>query len=279
MIEQKKISQISNKTKQSGGKKVPESIIERDYCIAWFLFGLAHLDFKDKIIFKGGTALRRCHFQDYRFSEDLDFSLTKEFPQTVILSEFSKIFAWVKEESGIMFEHVRQDPQSENTYTFYISYIGPLPGAAKEVKVDVTFKENIITPVVEKEIIKTYEEYTDFLSDAKIWVYSLEEVAIEKTCALFSANRNEPRDLFDMYSLITEKGLDISSLSSEIEQKMTFKGASLQQRQGEFDKKAQRLKKTWETRLSKQMTSLPEYDEVFREVRRAFRKAGFLDPK
>jgi predicted nucleotidyltransferase component of viral defense system len=276
MIEQKKISQISNKTQQAGGKKVPESVIERDYCLSWFLFGLAQLEFKDKIIFKGGTALRRCHYEDYRFSEDLDFSLTNEFPQDVILSEFSKIFAWVKDESGITFDHVRQDSPSENTYTFYISYIGPLPGAAKEVKVDVTFKENILTPAVEKEIIKTYNEYSDFLSDAKIWVYSLEEVAIEKTCALFSANRNEPRDLYDIFSLIKEKGLDISSLRSEIEQKMIFKGASFEQRQGEFDKKEPRLKKTWETRLSKQMTSLPEYDEVFREVKRAFRKAELL---
>ncbi len=279
MIEQKKISQISNKTQQGGGKKVPESIIERDYCLSWFLFGLAQLEFKNKIIFKGGTALRRCYYEDYRFSEDLDFSLTEEIPQDVVLSEFSKIFSWVKDESGIQFEHLRQDFPSENTYTFYISYIGPLPGAAKEVKVDVTFKENIITPAEEKQIIRTYEEYTDFLSEPKIWVYSLEEVAIEKTCALFSANRNEPRDLYDMYCLITEKGMDISSLRSEIEQKMIFKGTSFENRQGEFDKKEPRLKKTWETRLSKQMTSLPGYDEVFREVKRAFRKAGLLDQK
>ncbi len=279
MIEQKKISQISNKTQQSGGKKVPESVIERDYCLSWFLFGLAQLDFKSKIIFKGGTALRRCHYEDYRFSEDLDFSLTEEIQQDVILSEFTKIFIWVSDESGIKFEHVRQEPPSDNTYTFYISYIGPLPGAAKEVKVDVTFKETIITQNEEKQIIRTYEEYTDFISEAKIWVYSLEEVAIEKTCALFSANRNEPRDLYDMYCLITEKKLDISSLRSEIEQKMKFKGAPFQQRQGEFDKKEPRLKKTWETRLSKQMTSLPEYDEVYREVKKAFRKAGLLDTK
>ena len=195
----------------------------------------------------------------------------------MILSEFSKIFTWVKDESGITFEHVRQEPASENTYTFYISFVGPLQGAAKEVKVDVTFKENLITPIVEKEVVKTYDEYTDFLSDAKVWVYSLEEVAIEKTCALFSANRNEPRDLYDLYSLITDKGLDISSLRAESEQKMVFKGASFEQRQGEFDKKEPRLKKTWKTRLSKQMTSLPEYDEVFREVKKAFRKAKLLE--
>ncbi len=276
MIDQKKISQISNKTQVNGGKKVPESVIERDYCLSWFLFGLAQLDFKNKLIFKGGTALRRCHYQDYRFSEDLDFSLTEEIKQDVIVNEFSKLFVWVKDESGIVFDHIRQDPPSENTYTFYISYIGPLPGSAKEVKVDVTFKENIMTPVEKKQIIKTYEEYTDFPKDLKILVYSLEEVAIEKTCALFSANRNEPRDLYDMYCLITEKGLDISSLRSEIKTKMAFKGATFEQRQGEFTKKEPRLKKTWETRLSKQMTSLPEFDEVYRNVKRAFRKAGLL---
>lgn len=224
-------------------------MIERDYCLSWFLFGLAQFDIKEKIIFKGGTALRRCHYQDYRFSEDLDFSLTEEIPQDYILSEFSKIFLWISEESGIRFDHVRQDLPSENTYTIYISYVGPLPGAAKEVKVDITYKEEIITPIEEKSIIRTYEEYTDFISDAKIKVYSLEEVAIEKICALFSANRNEPRDLYDLYCLIIDKGLDISSLKSEIEQKMKFKGAPLKNRKGEFDKKESRLRKTWETRL------------------------------
>jgi hypothetical protein len=34
MIEQKKISQISNKIQKQGGKKVPETVLERDY---WLL--------------------------------------------------------------------------------------------------------------------------------------------------------------------------------------------------------------------------------------------------
>ncbi len=55
MIEQKIISLISNKTQKQGGKKVPEVVIERDYCLSWFLFGLAHSSFKDQLIFKGGT--------------------------------------------------------------------------------------------------------------------------------------------------------------------------------------------------------------------------------
>ena len=276
MIEQKKISQISNKLLKQGGKRVPEAVIERDYCLSWFLFGLAHSKFKEQLIFKGGTALRRCHYEEYRFSEDLDFSLKEEISLETILSEFSNIFDWTKEASGIEFAHLREDPSSENTHTFYITYVGPLPGGPKEVKVDVTFRENILTPIEDKTIIRTYEEYSDFLSEPTIKVYSLEEVAIEKTCALFASNRNEPRDLYDMYCLLIEKGLNISDLIGDIETKMKFKGLPFEDRRGEFEKKEPRLKKTWESRLSKQMTSLPEFNEVFREVKRSFRQAGLV---
>lgn len=276
MIEQKKISFISNKT-QLQGKKIPEVIIERDYCLSWFLFGLAHSSIRDKLIFKGGTALRRCYFSEYRFSEDLDFSLKEEIKLAEIIKDISFIYEWIKTESGVEFAFLRADPSSENTHTFYLSYVGPLPGAPKEVKVDVTFNEKILTPLVYKSIIRTYDEYSDFLSNAKIQVYSLEEIAIEKTCALFSIHRNEPRDLYDMYCLITEKNLNISNLFQEIKDKMKFKGLSFEKRKSEFSKKELRLKKTWITRLSKQTTALPEFDEVFRLVKRAFRQAGLVD--
>jgi predicted nucleotidyltransferase component of viral defense system len=29
---------------------------------------------RDTLVFKGGTALKKCYFGDYRFSEDLDFT-------------------------------------------------------------------------------------------------------------------------------------------------------------------------------------------------------------
>ena len=276
MIPQKNISKISNKTFETGGRRIPEAVIERDYCLSWFLFGLAQSELKNKLIFKGGTALRRCYFQDYRFSEDLDYTLIEEISLDEILNELKKIYIWVKDESGIIFANARQETSSVNTHTFYISYIGPLPGKEKEVKVDVTFKEIIIKPIVEKGIIQTYEEYDDFLIEPKIKVYSLDEVAIEKVCALFSPARNEPRDLYDIHHLIERERLEIGSLVHGIEEKMKFKGSSLEKNRNEFLKKEQRLKKLWEKRLSQQMASLPEYDDIFRAVKRAFRRAELL---
>ena len=61
-------------------RRIPEAVLERDYCLAWFLVGLARSPLKEKLAFKGGTALRRCHFDYYRFSEDLDFTFLTKGP-------------------------------------------------------------------------------------------------------------------------------------------------------------------------------------------------------
>lgn len=79
MILQSQLSKLSNRLfKENGGRRIPELVLERDYCIAWFLIGLARTPLRNKLVFKGGTALRRCHFADYRFSEDLDFTLLNQ---------------------------------------------------------------------------------------------------------------------------------------------------------------------------------------------------------
>jgi predicted nucleotidyltransferase component of viral defense system len=79
MIPQRNISLLANRLyKEHGGRRIPEAVLERDYCLAWFLAGLSQSKLRDLLIFKGGTALKRCHFGDYRFSEDLDFTLARK---------------------------------------------------------------------------------------------------------------------------------------------------------------------------------------------------------
>ena len=55
---------------------IPWEALERDYLLSWMLgWRLARTPvLRDTLVFKGGTALRKCYFGDYRFSEDLDFS-------------------------------------------------------------------------------------------------------------------------------------------------------------------------------------------------------------
>ncbi len=93
MIPQRNISLISNKLVSTGGRRIPEAVIERDYVLAWFLTGLAGHPLRAVLAFKGGTALRRCWFEDYRFSEDLDFTLTRPITLEDILAGLSE-FLW-----------------------------------------------------------------------------------------------------------------------------------------------------------------------------------------
>jgi predicted nucleotidyltransferase component of viral defense system len=60
-------------------RKVPEEIIEKDYFIELLLLYLSKDEFfNKKAVFRGGTALRKIYFSDYRYSEDLDFLIDEK---------------------------------------------------------------------------------------------------------------------------------------------------------------------------------------------------------
>jgi hypothetical protein len=198
MIPQRNLSLISNALKAANGRRVPEAIIERDYCLAWFLVGLANHPLRDILAFKGGTALRRCYFADYRFSEDLDFTLSQSVDFPTIRKGLDEIFAAVERDSGIKFTFDREDKNShQNSYTFYIRYQGPLP-APNDVKVDITIEEQVCFGLCDRPILKSDERYTDLPEGLTIKAYDLREIAIEKLTALTDKARNEPRDLYDL---------------------------------------------------------------------------------
>ncbi len=55
------------------------NVVEKDYVLGWILGGIyAHEELAETWVFKGGTCLKKCYFETYRFSEDLDFTLRNE---------------------------------------------------------------------------------------------------------------------------------------------------------------------------------------------------------
>ena len=64
MIPQRNLSLVSDRLAALGGRRIPEDVVERDYCLAWFLASLANSPLSGKPAFKGGTALKRCYFGD-----------------------------------------------------------------------------------------------------------------------------------------------------------------------------------------------------------------------
>jgi hypothetical protein len=52
------------------------NVVEKDYVLGWLLAGISnHAELGAAWVFKGGTCLKKCYFETYRFSEDLDFTL------------------------------------------------------------------------------------------------------------------------------------------------------------------------------------------------------------
>lgn len=277
MIPQRNLSLLSNRLAKAGGRRIPEAVLERDYCLAWFLAALSQEALGTRLAFKGGTALKRCYFGDYRFSEDLDFTLTQGAPFETILKELEPVFARARSASGIVFRFAREDRNSHsNSHTFYLGYEGPLPAtsASKEVKVDITLRERVIFPLASRPVLRGYEEYADLPEGANLRTYALEEIAVEKAIALMDRARNEPRDLYDIWHLTEQSHIALEPLSGAVEEKLAFRGKKLDDVREELSDKEARLKKLWDTRLSAQMASLPQFDEVYRAVRRTFRQAG-----
>lgn len=277
MIPQRNLSLLSNELARKGGRRIPEAVLERDYCLSWFLVGLSQSSLREILLFKGGTAIKKCHIANYRFSEDLDFTFVKEFPFEMIREGLEKVFRKIEQRSGIKFNFSRIDRHThQNSHTFFLGYEGPLPAIApKEVKVDITIHERVVFSPQEKPVLAEYAQYEDIPKNSTVRVYSLDEIAAEKVVALSDRARNEPRDLYDLWHLTSNQYVDIAELFDAVGEKLTFRGRSSDTVGEEFSRKEARFKKLWSERLSAQIAILPEFDQVYRVVNRELRQAGF----
>lgn len=141
------------------------------------------------------------------------------------------------------------------------------------MKVDITVNERLTFPLRDRPILRGYEEFADLPEARFIDAYSLEEIAAEKTVALADPARNEPRDLYDLWYLTSDGGIEMDHLIPAICEKLEFCGKSCQGLQPAIARKEARLEALWTRRLAHQMVSLPPFEQVFRALRRTLRQA------
>ncbi len=56
-------------------QRIDPAVVDRDHALGIVLWAMASQGRLQGWIFKGGTCLRKCHFADCRFSDDLDFTV------------------------------------------------------------------------------------------------------------------------------------------------------------------------------------------------------------
>ena len=264
-----KPGEIQKKANQVG---VRDQQIEKDYILSWILWGVANHEQLSKIlVFKGGTVLKKVYFEDYRFSEDLDFTLlNNEITNEQIFDWFKESFEEIKEESNIPLEIIDDNEHEDGGINFYIGYVGPLGGFGnnKKVKVDISRSEKLeFEPVVKNAIV----DYSD-LEDYKLVCYPLEELLVEKLrCTM---QRTQPRDYYDIWYLVEVEKMEVEYYTNEFRNKCTSKELKPEDFNAKLEQKLPQYKARWKNSMNDQIKDLPDFEQVEREVSRKIK--GFM---
>ncbi|MCF8298742.1 MAG: nucleotidyl transferase AbiEii/AbiGii toxin family protein [Saprospiraceae bacterium] len=258
-------------------KGVRAKQIEKDYVISWVLWGITRNEFLNKnLVFKGGTCLKKMYFEDYPYSEDMDFTLRdNNVKDEEILENFRRIFEKVYEESRIkvnIIEDTIDNHEDSGSLKFKMSY--KATHGTDEIKIDVTRGEKIEFDVEHRIMLNKFSDLDE--DETLIHCYSLEEVLIEKITALMG--RTIPRDLYDFYYLIEEEGIELRSIYIEFMRKAENKGYNPKEFIDKVMPKMNTFARDWYVSLVKQMNEydLPDFKNLWRKSSNHFKDLSKL---
>lgn len=250
---------------------IRDTQIEKDYVIGWVLRGISTNSYlRERLIFKGGTSLRKIYFPNYRLSEDLDFTYRGEgFNEENIKKHFEEIIKWIKVEARITINIMDEVVHKTGNYNFYLGYTGPLGGTGtnKSLKVDIANDEILCDDPVEKIV---NNEYTDLNEEFKVLSYTLNEIITEKMRSLMQ--RTMSRDLYDIFYLFEIENNDIEQYIFNFKKKAEFKKLNPGELAEAVQNKKERFKRQWEENLVNQIRDVPDFDDVWRRLGKHWKK-------
>lgn len=272
---------------QEARKKIglPWEILERDYLLSWILAGLFQVDeLRNTLVFKGGTALKKCYFGDYRFSEDLDFSALEGMPRGEQMEEAikkacveaKKLLDEVAPVEIVSERYEEKEPHPSGQEAFTIRARFPWHrDLHTRVMIETSVDERILKPIQRKTVLHDYGE----LLNSQIQVYALEEVVAEKLRAILQHKekierrgwgRSRARDYYDLWRIFGayRTNLDLNDFSEFLREKCLIKNVSFKGPEDFFpETMLAHVEKTWEQWLGPLVPDLPTFEKVLRELR------------
>lgn len=254
--------------------------VEKDYTLGWLLWGINnHNDFSNTWVFKGGTCLKKCFFETFRFSEDLDFTITDEahLSTDFLREKFHEITDNIYNETGISFFKenfkfkILPKENGKLSAQGVIHYNGPLrrkqtpyPNFAS-IKLDLTTNEIIVLQPTRN---KVHHPYSDEPKN-NIWAtcYAFEEVISEKIRAL--AERARPRDLYDVIHFFRNRGMidNKKLVYNVLNKKCGYKKIPVPTYLSiKNHEKLEELNAQWHNMLAHQLPALPPLDSFWSDL-------------
>jgi len=182
--------------------KYPLAIAEKDYFLVLVSKIIYNSTLREKLVFKGGTALHHIYLKQLRFSEDLDFTAIKE-PLTI--DEIKKAFA------PYDFLEIKKEYISKATIKIErLKFDGPL-GQPNSLKIDIDFIQNIVLLPIDLEYENNYGIKT------KVRVMDIREICAEKIRTI--SDRARYRDFYDLTMIFKNFKINLKEIVNLIKQK------------------------------------------------------------
>jgi predicted nucleotidyltransferase component of viral defense system len=264
---------------------VPWDVLERDYLLSWILAGVARVgSLRATLVFKGGTALKKCYFGDYRFSEDLDFSGLEGVPtgdamERAVREACDAASKMLDEYAPVEIRcerYTEKDPHPGGQEAFAIRARFPWQRQPQtRVMIETGVDEKVLKPAPERKIIHEYGEPLD----AAIQVYALEEVVAEKLRAILQHvekleergwSRSRARDYYDLWRVLGtyKERMDLSDFHSFLREKCAVRKLTFDSFEDFFEERMLAyVEKTWDQWLGPLVPRLPAFQAVIGELR------------
>ncbi len=220
---------------------------EKDYFQTIILF-ILYQNYGKDVVFKGGTALKKCYGLD-RFSEDLDFTCLKKTDTRKLESGLKRF--------GLEFE--METTKYENGLKIIIRINGPLYIGIRQSLckfiIDFSLRENIVL----RPEIKTIGRFLEEIPSFDVLVMQEKEILAEKVRAILT--RVKARDVYDLWFLLN-KGIKFDS--NLVNEKISY--YNLKWNSKEFEKNLKLKKTGWNTELKPLLSHVPDFDGVRTEI-------------
>jgi len=254
-----------------------EGIIEKDYVIGWVLWGIgSDPELSACWAFKGGTSLKKCYIETWRFSEDLDFTVMPggSYKPEDIEPLIKRILERVYDESGIDFSIKPPIFKYAEKY-FYtegnIYYRGPRNARTPaRIKLDISGAEKIARPTILRDISHPYSD--SLPAPPQVRCYAFEEIFAEKLRAM--GERGRPRDLYDIVLLFRRRDFqdEPKLIKSVLEKKCELKGVSMPTLESIRNASTKgELISEWESMLGHQLQALSPFEQFWDELPNIFK--------
>ena len=249
-------------------KSLTLHVVEKDYVLGWLLAAINNNSvLSQSWAFKGGTCLKKCYFETYRFSEDLDFTLRDKshIDEKFLKEQFSAMADWIYRETGIeippgrlkfdIYPNKRGHSSCEGS-VYYKSYFSSGKHSYPRVKFDLTSDEVVVMPLLRRTV---FHPYADQPQDGIfIESYDYPEVFGEKVRAL--GERCRPRDLYDVVNLFRRDCLPPPAIVRNIlSQKCDYKNINVP-KLIDMDAHKDGMQQNWAPMLEHQLPILPDLD-------------------